>query len=125
MIQRTKKNDIHNIYGALYNKKVVCEGYARTFKYILDGLGIENVLVSGTGTNSSGVTESHAWNYVKIDEKWYGVDVTWDDGQSIDTVGQTDVDDSYFYIPLSTEYEHEADENMAGFLQYINEAARG
>lgn len=74
-----KKSDIHNIYGALSNKKVVCEGYARTFKYILDGLGIENVLVSGTATNSNGVTESHAWNYVKIDGKWYGVDVTWDD----------------------------------------------
>ena len=74
-----KKSDIHNIYGALANKKVVCEGYARTFKYILDGLGIENVLVSGTATNSNDVTESHAWNYVKVDGKWYAVDVTWDD----------------------------------------------
>ena len=25
------------------------------------------------------MTESHAWNYVKIDEKWYAVDVTWND----------------------------------------------
>lgn len=74
-----KKSDIHNIYGALANKTVVCEGYARTFKYILDGLGIENVIISGTATNSNGVTESHAWNYVKIDNKWYAVDVTWDD----------------------------------------------
>ena len=53
------------------------------------------------------------------------VDVTWDDGQSMDTVGQIDVDDSYFYIPLSSDYEHEADENMASFIQYLNEAARG
>lgn len=74
-----KKSDIHNIYGALANKTVVCEGYARTFKYILDGLGIENVIISGTATNSNGVRESHAWNYVKIDNKWYAVDVTWDD----------------------------------------------
>ena len=74
-----QKSDIHNIYGALYHKKVVCEGYARTFKYILDGLGIENVLISGTATNSNNLTESHAWNYVKIDGKWYAVDVTWDD----------------------------------------------
>ena len=72
-------NDIHNIYGAFANQEVVCEGYARTFKYVLDGLGIENVLVSGTATNSQGNTESHAWNYVKIKGKWYGVDVTWDD----------------------------------------------
>lgn len=71
--------DIHNVYGAFNNRKVVCEGYARTFKYVLDGLGIENVLVSGTATNSSGTTESHAWNYVKLDGKWYAIDVTWDD----------------------------------------------
>ena len=74
-----KNSNRHNVYGALLEKQVVCEGYARTFKYILDGLGIENVLVSGEGTNSSGVTESHAWNYVRLDGKWYAVDVTWDD----------------------------------------------
>lgn len=71
--------NIHNVYGAFYDKKVVCEAYARTFKYILDGVGVENVLVSGEATNSSGSTESHAWNYVKVDNKWYAVDVTWDD----------------------------------------------
>ena len=64
------------------------------------------------------------WNEIKIGKKWYHVDVTWDDGQSVDTVGQTDVDYSYFYIPLSSEYEHVADENMAGFIRYISEAAR-
>lgn len=71
--------NIHNVYGAFSDKKVVCEAYARTFKYILDSVGIENVLVSGEATNSSGSTESHAWNYVKINNKWYAVDVTWDD----------------------------------------------
>ena len=71
--------NIHNVYGAFSEKKVVCEAYARTFKYILDGVGIENVLISGEATNSSGSRESHAWNYVKIDNKWYAVDVTWDD----------------------------------------------
>lgn len=74
-----KNSNRYNIYGALSQKQVVCEGYARTFKYILDGLGIENILVSGKATNSSGVTEAHAWNYVMIDNKWYAIDVTWDD----------------------------------------------
>ncbi len=74
-----KREDIHNVYGAFKNKIVVCEGYARAFKYILDGLGIESVLISGSATNSSGDTENHAWNYVKLDGKWYAVDVTWDD----------------------------------------------
>ena len=68
-----------NIYGALIEKKVVCEGYAKSFKYILDALNIPCILVGGTATNSSGKTETHMWNYVQLDGKWYGVDPTWDD----------------------------------------------
>ena len=73
------RKNTHNIYGALIEKKVVCEGYAKAFKYILDSLGIPCILVGGTGTNSSGKTESHMWNYINLDDKWYGVDLTWDD----------------------------------------------
>ena len=69
----------YSISGALTEGKAVCEGYARSFKYILDGLGIPCILVSGTGTNSNGETESHAWNYVLLEGEWYAVDVTWDD----------------------------------------------
>ena len=69
----------HNIYGALVEKSAVCEGYAKAFKYILDELNIDCILVNGTATNSSGKTESHMWNYIRLDGNWYGVDVTWDD----------------------------------------------
>ena len=69
----------YSISGALTEGKAVCEGYARAFKYIMDGLGIPCVLVSGTATNSSGLTESHAWNYVYLNYQWYAIDVTWDD----------------------------------------------
>lgn len=75
----TIKPNSHNIYGALVEKSVVCEGYAKAFKYILDDLNIECILVNGTVTNSTGKTESHMWNYIKLDGNWYGVDVTWDD----------------------------------------------
>ena len=69
----------YSISGALTEGKAVCEGYSRSFKYIMDELEIRCVLVSGTGTNSNGETESHAWNYVQLDGNWYAVDVTWDD----------------------------------------------
>lgn len=75
----TTGKERHTIYGTLKNAKAVCEGYARTFKYIMDGIGVPCVLVSGTGTNSQNETESHAWNYVQLNEKWYAIDVTWDD----------------------------------------------
>lgn len=30
------KNNIYNIYGAVVSKQAVCEGYARSFKYLMD-----------------------------------------------------------------------------------------
>lgn len=73
------KPHIYTIYGALINKVCVCEGYARAFKYIMDGLNIPCVMVMGEATNSQGQRENHAWNYVQINGKWYAIDVTWDD----------------------------------------------
>lgn len=73
------KDNIYNIYGALVSKTCVCEGYAKAFQYLVSEAGIENVIVSGTATNSNNVTENHAWNYVKLNDYWYAVDTTWDD----------------------------------------------
>lgn len=75
----TSLDNIYNIYGALIGKKCVCEGYAKAFQYLMSGTGIDNTIVIGTGTNSKGKTENHAWNYVKLNGKWYAVDTTWDD----------------------------------------------
>ena len=73
------KENIYNIYGAMVNKQSVCEGYAKSFKYLMDALAIPCTLVIGEATNSEGQTENHAWNYVQVDNNWYAVDCTWDD----------------------------------------------
>lgn len=73
------QNNIYDIYGALVLKRCVCEGYAKAFQYLMNEIGIENVIVIGEGTNSNNETENHAWNYVDLDENWYAIDVTWDD----------------------------------------------
>lgn len=73
------KENIYNIYGAMVSGEAVCEGYARSFKYLMDSLGIPCTLVIGKGTNSEGKTENHAWNYVQVGDFWYAIDVTWDD----------------------------------------------
>ena len=73
------EKNIYNIYGALVSKTCVCEGYAKASQYLLNEAGLENVIITGTATNSDGKTENHAWNYVNIDEKWYAIDTTWDD----------------------------------------------
>ena len=74
----TEKN-IYNIYGALVSKTCVCEGYAKALQYLLNEAELENIIITGTATNSDGKTENHAWNYVNINEKWYAIDTTWDD----------------------------------------------
>ena len=71
--------NIYNAYGVLSDGHAVCEGYAKAFKLFLDKLNIENIIVCGTGTNSNGQVENHAWNYVFFNGVWYAVDPTWDD----------------------------------------------
>lgn len=71
-----------NLQGALIEGKAVCEGYARTFKYLCDLYDIPCILVTGTISSPSlpEGSERHMWNCVKLDGAWYIVDVTWDDG---------------------------------------------
>lgn len=64
----------HNIAGVFTGEGAVCEGYAKTFKYMLDVAEIDNIYISGMGNG-----DSHAWNAVKIGSEWCLVDVTWDD----------------------------------------------
>lgn len=88
-----------NIYGTFINKKVVCEGYAEAFKFLLDKLNIPCVLVYGDGYDNQGNKEAHAWNYVKMDnEKWYAVDTTWDDPLYIGNIDKISKPRKYEYF---------------------------
>ena len=60
----------HTAYGALVNKKAVCEGYAKAYKLLMDAMGIPCDVV---------INEDHAWNVVCLEGNWYLVDVTNDD----------------------------------------------
>ncbi|MEE0275981.1 MAG: transglutaminase domain-containing protein [Oscillospiraceae bacterium] len=61
-----------SIYGALVNKKALCEGYAKAFSYLCNLAGIENMIVTGY------TDVDHMWNMVKLEGKWYHIDVGWD-----------------------------------------------
>lgn len=76
----TNNNDFDNllkersILSGLNGEGVVCDAYSMLFSKMMDSLGYENSIVTGT---ANGV--SHAWNSVKIDDKWYNIDTTWAD----------------------------------------------
>lgn len=77
------KGQIRTSYGCFCSKIAVCEGYAKGFKVMMDKLNIPCVEVVGYVQNDDGGLESHAWNYVQVDNKWYLVDPTFsDDGSS-------------------------------------------
>lgn len=69
----------YSLYGAFIGKTCVCEGYAKSLKYLANSINIECEIMQGTATNSTGKTESHAWNCIKLDGNWYLMDTTWDD----------------------------------------------
>lgn len=64
----------HNMTGCAERKSGVCESYAKTYYYLCKLNGIECIMV--TGYIGEG---KHAWNLVKIQGQWYGVDCTADD----------------------------------------------
>lgn len=68
----------HDAYGALIDGKAVCQGYAEAFQYLLRRVGIQSFIVTGVGVNADGEIP-HAWNLVRIDNKYYHTDLTWDD----------------------------------------------
>ena len=61
-------------YGVFKHKKAVCQGYTLAAHQLFEALGIEAQYVTGTAKG-----QSHAWNKVKIDGKWYNLDITWND----------------------------------------------
>lgn len=88
----------YNIYGALVEHKCVCEGYAKALKYLLNSAGYDCELLQGIATNSSGETESHAWNAVYLNNIWYQIDTTWDDPIVIGNNGRATSEMKYKYF---------------------------
>ena len=72
---RPAGENARNIYGALVERRAVCDGYTRAYIYLLGKVGIRSVM------NRSDALY-HSWNIVYIGGKPYHVDVTFDDPTS-------------------------------------------
>lgn len=64
---------VNNIYGAMVNKRSMCQGYAGAFLRLCNLTGIPAISITGS------TDEPHMWNMVNIDGEWYHIDLTWDD----------------------------------------------
>lgn len=86
-----------------YTKGVgVCDGYAKIYLNMATGIGLEAERVVGYSKGASYIqgkipsSTDHAWNAVKIDGKYYLLDVTWGAGSCKGDTFQPNFKDSYF-----------------------------
>ncbi len=66
-------------YNVVARKKAVCSGYSKLIKTMCRQVGIESEIVYGWTKDYRGTfdQQEHAWNVVKIKERWYVLDATW------------------------------------------------
>ncbi|MGN1116317.1 MAG: transglutaminase domain-containing protein, partial [Candidatus Ornithomonoglobus sp.] len=75
------KNRANTAWGSLVYHEAQCSGYARGFKALCDGMGINCYYVRQSGAGDS----AHQWNEVQIDGTWYIIDTTFMDQASDET----------------------------------------
>ena len=75
------KNDPESAFN---EGKCICQGYALLFKHLCNNLGIECIKISGYAKGADFNMESkfsnqtnHAWNGIKLNNKWEYIDCTW------------------------------------------------
>lgn len=74
-------------YGALLEGYAICGGYTDAMEIFLDRFNIPSFEV---------ISENHIWNAVYLNNKWYHLDLTWDDPISVE--GFNILDYNFFLI---------------------------
>ena len=83
------------------NGKSFCSGYAYSFKFIMDRLGIKAICVFYNGP------DAHIWNMVMLNNNWYNLDITYD------KVLKNAPKDKYYLVDNDTFYkDHHINEYM-------------
>ncbi|WP_236561863.1 transglutaminase domain-containing protein [Streptococcus halichoeri] len=77
-------------YAFLKDKEAVCQAYAQLFKDMGRLAGLDVYYIQGYGDPAGGKSSLHAWNIVKVGDKYYHVDLTWND-----TIDQTNKNHTY------------------------------
>ena len=96
--------------GTLFEGESICSGYTDTLAIFLNMLSLDNTRVS---------TNDHIWNVVNINNKWYHIDLTWDD--PIVSTGKDVIIYDYFLITTDelknkNDGEHNFNEEIYNFL---------
>ena len=108
--EKQEKYHSNIAYGNLIEGFGICSGYTDTMKLFLDRFNIPNFKISG---------EDHIWNAVYLNNKWYHLDLTWDD--TANGIDSDPTDYSYFLIDTNElltkeNVQHKFDTNI--FIEF-------
>ena len=93
------------IEATFLSKTGVCEEYAQSFKKTCDLLGLESEVIVGTARISPEEigkpkdNPNHAWNAVKLNNKWVLLDATWAAGYLSNDKWVKEFNNYYYNIP--------------------------
>lgn len=94
------RSDNNNPYGALVNGRAICLGFASTFQLLLELAEVECLTVVGSSGGKRDAYEDHAWNMVRLEGEWYGIDPTWNEGNR---------NSGYRYFNVTSDFLRETD----------------
>lgn len=82
-------------------KMAVCAGYSKLMKAFGEELGIKVVYVTGDSRERDGSISGsgHAWNAIRVGEKWFLADVTWGAGYVNGTTFHKRYEPNYLFTP--------------------------
>ncbi|MGT2729509.1 transglutaminase domain-containing protein [Streptococcus phocae subsp. salmonis] len=66
-------------YAFIKDNEAVCQAYAQMFKDMGQLAGLDVYYIQGYGDPVGGLSSLHAWNIVKVNGRYYHVDLTWND----------------------------------------------
>lgn len=101
----------HTLYGALVEKKPVCDGYSHAFRYLLKQIGMNAEIATSNSMN-------HAWNLVQINGEYYHIDVTWNDSYNngVKGVGKTSYE---FFLASDTSFQNERSQSHSNWVSDV------
>lgn len=89
-VDDTDNRICRSAYGAAVKGAAVCAGIADLFYYLANSAGLDARIE---------INREHAWNFVRIDGKYYYIDATWD-------LGKSEADWQYFLKGITDFEEH-------------------
>ena len=94
-------------YGPLFQGYAICGGYTDLMELFFERMYLKSFRVS---------SDMHVWNAVLIDDKWYNIDLTWDDPVSDD--GYDYIQHIYFMVDTNTLLNQEKEEHNFNLEHY-------